>query len=137
MFNRAMKFICLILVSALLFNMLPAQALALQSTESTQQAMLQEQPLEILAEVEVKRTEYSKEFVLSNGLHMAQLYGNAVHYEEDGQWLEIDNTLKTTGLGLNGKVTNTQGPWQVSFPQIMGQGSAVSVTKDCRPPQPN
>ena len=130
MFNRAIKFICLILVSALLFNMLPAQALALQSTESTQQAMLQEQPLEILAEVEAKRTEYSKEFVLSNGLHMAQLYGNAVHYEEDGQWLEIDNTLKTTGLGLNGKITNTQGPWQVSFPQIMGQGSAVSVTKD-------
>ena len=130
MFKRAIKFICLILVSALLFNMLPAQALALQSTESTQQAMLQEQPLEILAEVEAKRTEYSKEFVLSNGLHMAQLYGNAVHYEEDGQWLEIDNTLKTTGLGLNGKITNTQGPWQVSFPQIMGQGSAVSVTKD-------
>lgn len=131
MFNRAIKFICLILVSALLFNMLPAQVFAdLGSIEMEDMVLQTEQPVEILAEVEAKRTEYSKEFVLSNGLHMAQLYGNAVHYEEDGQWLEIDNTLKTTGLGLNGKITNTQGPWQVSFPQIMGHGSAVSVTKD-------
>ncbi len=131
MFQRAIKMICLILVSALLFNMLPAQALALQSMESTQQAaLIEEAPLEIMAEVEEKRTEYSKEFILSNGLHMAQLYGSAVHYEEDGQWKDIDNTLKTSGLGINGTLTNTQGPWQVSFPQIMGSSSAVSVTKD-------
>ena len=131
MFSRTIKTICLLLVAALLFNMLPVQTFALGSIESNQQATLVEDvPLEILAEVEEKRTEYSKEYILSNGLHMAQLYASAVHYEENGQWKEIDNTLKTSGIGKNGVLTNTQGPWQVSFPQIMGSGSAVSVTKD-------
>ncbi len=131
MFSRTIKTICLLLVAALLFNMLPVQSFALGSIESNQQATLVEDaPLEILAEVEEKRTEYSKEYILSNGLHMAQLYASAVHYEENGQWKEIDNTLKTSGIGKNGVLTNTQGPWQVSFPQIMGSGSAVSVTKD-------
>lgn len=84
------------------------------------------QPLKILSEDTSKRGEYYKEFVLTNGLRMASLYAESVHYSEAGQWKEIDNTLKLA----NGTYTNTAGKWKVSFPQQLTKDKAVSITKD-------
>ena len=48
----------------------------------------------IVEEITENRTEYSKEYLLSNGLHMMTMYPNPVHYEVNGEWEEIDNTLE-------------------------------------------
>ena len=40
----------------------------------------------VLEEITENRTEFTKEFMLSNGLHMAAVYPTAVHYQENGQW---------------------------------------------------
>ena len=128
MFNRIMKAICLILVAALLFNLLPAQALAEQLHISTQDTIAQaEEAATIVAEVVENRTEYSKEYILSNGLHMAQVYAYPVHYETADGWKDIDNTLTAH---VDGTYRNAAGIWQVSFPQTLGQGFPVSITKD-------
>ena len=84
----------------------------------------------VIAELSEKRTEYTKEFRLSNGLHMAVVYANPVHYEKDGQWAEIDNTLKTSGTGTDAVLTNTAGVWDVRFPQQLSDTNAVTITKD-------
>ena len=81
---------------------------------------------DIVEEVTEKRTEFSKVYKLSNGFHLATMYTDAVHYNEDGQWKEIDNTLTLTTSGYR----NTAGLWEVSFPQQLGGNGAVSITKD-------
>ena len=132
------KIWCVILSLAILVNLLPVSALASETTleqvvaqhwvedppvKATDEAS---QPLEILSEDTSKRGEYYKEFVLSNGLRMASMYAEPVHYSEDGQWKEIDNTLKLA----SGAYTNTAGKWKVSFPQQLTKDKAVTITKD-------
>ena len=45
-------------------------------------------------EIVEKRTENSKQFLMSDGMVMVQTYGMPIHYEENGAFKEIDNTLK-------------------------------------------
>jgi len=149
--SRFMKLCSIVLVMILLFNMLPHSALAdmlsgedtsltpgrdtaggLQDVSETitedipiQEADIQE--AEVVGEVTAKRTEYSKEFRLSNGLHMAVVYPEAVHYEADNGWEEIDNTLTAKA---DGTIVNTAGVWDISFPQQLSAGKYVTVTKD-------
>lgn len=64
---------------------------------------------------------------MDNGLFIAAVYSEPVHYEKDGQWVEIDNTLTAQ---LNGTYTNTAGVWNVSFPNQLTKDARISVTKD-------
>ena len=135
------KLWCVILSLAILVNLLPVSALAADApmeqvvaqhwvedppVEATEDTI---QPLEILSEDTSKRGEYYKEFVLTNGLRMASMYAEPVHYSENGQWKEIDNTLKLA----SGAYTNTAGKWKVSFPQQLTKDKAVTITKDGYP----
>ena len=83
--------------------------------------------VQIVDEIPEKRTKYTKEFLLSNGLHLATVYADAVHYESEDGWKEIDNTLK---LNKEGTYSNTAGVWDVRFPQSLTGEKAVAVTKD-------
>jgi len=85
------------------------------------------EPLSVVAEIPEKRTEFSKEFLLSTGLHMAVVYPNAVHYPSETGWAEIDNTLK---IHTDGTLRNTAGVWDVQFPQQLAEDQSISVTKD-------
>lgn len=92
----------------------------------TQPELTTQSNAQIVGEIPSKRTQYSKEFMLSNGLHLAAVYPDAVHYEEDGSWEEIDNTL----MLKNGKYVNTAGVWNVSFPQQLSDSKSVTIEKD-------
>lgn len=52
--------------------------------------------VKILQEEVALREEYTKHFALDNGAMMAVVYPYAVHYEENGAWEDIDNTLYQT-----------------------------------------
>lgn len=80
----------------------------------------------IVEEIVENRTEYSKEYLLSTGLHMMTMYHTPVHYEVDGQWEEIDNTLQLS----DGQYKNTEGVWDVAFPEEIDSESPVTITKD-------
>ena len=84
----------------------------------------------VLEEVVENRTEYSKDFRLSNGLHMAAVYSNAVHFQRDGQWEDIDNTLTLAQTRSGNGYTNTAANWQVFFPEKLADGKSVSISKD-------
>lgn len=131
MFKRFLQCISTLLVLVLLVNMLPVQAFATLQLDSTEQVEIK--PMEpisskatIVQEISDKRSEYIKEFLLSNGLHMSTVYAEPVHYEKDGKWEDIDNTLTLS----SGAYKNTAGPWEVSFPQSFGSNQSISVTKD-------
>ena len=85
------------------------------------------EPLSVVAEIPEKRTEFSKEFLLSNGIHMLTMYPQAVHYATTDGWEEIDNTLQ---VQTDGTLHNTAGVWDVQFPQQLAEDQSISVTKD-------
>ena len=93
---------CLILVIVMTVNSLPLTVFAeeYQSNKNTPQEASTvteqfEQPnadysdAQIVEENIANRTEFSKEFLLDNGVSLAVLYDSAVHYEKNGEWEEI------------------------------------------------
>ena len=135
----------MLLVLALVIQLLPMQVLGDEIRQDTQEETVetpisgQEQNLvatedfsledaELLAEDTSKRTQFTKEFTLSGGMTLAVVYPEAVHYEEDGQWKDIDNTLQAVGRGATGTYRNRAGSWYAEFPQHLGKGSVVSIT---------
>ena len=77
-----------------------------------------------------KRGESYKEYILNNGLRLATVYPSAIHYEKDGEWKEIDNTLIAVISNGNAIYTNTAGKWNVRFPQNLSGNSMIGITKD-------
>jgi hypothetical protein len=130
-----LKLCSILLAIVMLANMLPLQTFAEQlNTEDmglihpgTDLNDKEAVPGKIVEELTDKRTEYTKQFRMDNGLFIAAVYSDPVHYEEDGQWVEIDNTLTAQ---LNGTYTNTAGVWNVSFPHQLSTNNRISVTKD-------
>ena len=129
MLKKFLKLCSFILSIVLLVNMLPLQiyALELDATDTVKPVTGEtSQDVTILGEITEKRTEYTKEFRLSNGLNLATVYAQPVHYNQNGQWKEIDNTLVATTAGFK----NTSGVWDVTFPQNMRGSNGVTIHKD-------
>ena len=121
----------IVLAVCMLVNTIPADAIAMEAEETTVATETLETGEEQSAEEIIEeRTEYTKKFRLSNGLYMAAVYPEPVHFEEDGEWKEIDNTLRTSREGLESGYGNTAGVWDVHFPKKMEHGDQISITKD-------
>lgn len=127
-----LKITSTLLSLVMLLQLLPVQIFATElQAESNDTATLQTaSEAHVVAELPEERTAYTKTFRLSNGLNMAAVYNDPVHYKKDGKWAEIDNTLKLSGTDTNAVLTNTAGLWDVQFPQQLSGSKAVSVTKD-------
>ncbi len=102
------RILSLILVAAMLVQLLPASVFAQESSTTDPDEIdvigLSEDSCEtpeeslknakILFEEEELREENVKHFRLDNGSYIAVQYGNPVHYEENGEWVDYDNTLR-------------------------------------------
>lgn len=101
--KRFARFPAVLLAIVMLVQSIPAQVFAAsgdtpETAEETTQAELKEsasnpdeesdsmENVEILEEITDRRTEFSKEFALSNGLHMTTVYTEAVHFQKEGRW---------------------------------------------------
>ena len=133
MVNRFIKVLSMFLAIVLLVNMLPLGIMAqeLQSSATTElpaaetAEVAEAETGEIIAEIPEKRTKYSKEFLLSNGMRLATVYPEPVHYKTAKGWTDIDNTLVTKA---DGTYTNADAPWSVSFPKELTQEDKVTVS---------
>ena len=97
MYSKFVKFCSVILTVALLINLLPMQVLGeefktlLAQTENVSSDVVYDNELEVSSDATIigesvdKRTEFSKEFRLSNGMNMIVVYPEAVHFEKDTQ----------------------------------------------------
>ena len=132
----------ILLVIVLLANMLPMSIFAEKFQESitntetaTEDSVAEEvvpEDVHVVTEITENRTEYSKEFLLSNGLYMATVYADPVHYETEAGWEEINNTLK---MNADGTYSNTAGVWDVTFPNQLNKNAHISIKKDSPPPK--
>jgi hypothetical protein len=85
----------MLLTIVMVINLLPINILATESQEAIEDADINDEVVNaestgmedayIVEEVIDGRTEYSKEYRLSNGLHMTAMYVEPVHYETDGK----------------------------------------------------
>ena len=57
--------------------------------------MIADNEIAIIGEDITLREENTKQFYLENGMMMATVYPHAVHYQENGVWVEIDNRLQS------------------------------------------
>ncbi|MBE6920297.1 MAG: DNRLRE domain-containing protein [Ruminococcaceae bacterium] len=142
MYSKFVKLCSIILTLALLINLLPMQVLGeelkalLEQTENVSSNVVYDNELDtpsnatIIGESVDKRTEFSKEFKLSNGMSMIVVYPEAVHFEKDNAWEEIDNTLVTDSSRGIGTYRNKNNSWNVSLPQQLSATNKVTVEKD-------
>ena len=95
--------------------------------------MQEEFSSKIVAEVEALREENTKHFLCEDGSYIATTYSEPVHYKENGEWKEIDNTLK---LSNNVKSSSGKAMYvpkstdtEVKIPQSFSDGQKISLTK--------
>lgn len=136
---RRQKFLAFFLAIALSLTLIPAQVLAIEIGQRKESLQIERaeaasaepaQDAEIVSEIPSGRDAYQKEFLLSNGQRMLAVYPTAVHYQENGQWEEIDNTLRAERQNGSTVYRNTAGAWDVALPAQMDARQAVSVEQD-------
>jgi len=142
MYSKFVKFGSIILTIALLINLLPVQVLGTEIRALTSQTdnvisdvANDNEPdaigdATIIGESIEKRTEFSKEYRLSNGMDMIVVYPEAVHIQKNNAWEEIDNTLVSDNLRGIGTYRNKNNSWNVSLPQQLNFSNKITVEKD-------
>ncbi|MDT8719769.1 hypothetical protein IAI10_24420, partial [Clostridium sp. 19966] len=95
------KILSILLMTTVLATALPTMVKAddskpaITNTEGTSQAAKQEEAVpKIVGEINDKREENIKQFLMDDNSYEAVIYNEPVHYYEDGQWKDIDNTLQ-------------------------------------------
>ena len=79
----------------------------------------------LLGEDPERREENVKHFLRSDGAYTAVYYNEPIHYEKDGEWKDIDNTLVTNAAGY---YQNQDNDFQVSMPAAASAWSPVRLT---------
>ncbi|WP_107937855.1 DNRLRE domain-containing protein (plasmid) [Ureibacillus chungkukjangi] len=79
----------------------------LHNTDSNSSATLKEIP--------DLRNANSKVFLNEDGSYIAEVYLEQIHYKENNQWIDIDNTLVSSGD--NQSLKNTDNQFEVNFPK--------------------
>ena len=81
---------------------------------------------EILYEVIEKRDEYTKVFKRADGSYTAFMFEEPIHFEENGKWEEIDNSL----VEKNGVLRNTKNSFNVEFPTKLSESKEIKIEND-------
>ncbi len=100
-------------------SIIPASALDSLSVEET--------AAKIVSEVTEMREESVKYFLCDDGSYIAATYAAPVHYNENGVWKEIDNTL-TLSSKSGETVYSTKGGLNVTVPSELGSGKRFTAT---------
>ena len=78
------------------------------------------EPVEILS----LRSEYGKHFDNGDGTRTSYVNTAPIHYLEDGEWVEIDNSLV---IDENNNYTNVSNPLKVTIPSKLSIGDSSSI----------
>ena len=83
----------------------------------------------IVGEAYDARDEFQKDYRLSDGSFIAVEYGVPVHYEEDGEWQDIDNRLEPIAMYDGTDVYQTvNGEVSQSFSASLADGSIMATS---------
>lgn len=141
-FRILKKGVSSLLAILLAFELIPVQAYATDSsydqTEETavydcpdgyfsfdeNDAVVSDKP-SLTEEITDRRDEFQKEFMMENGMRLAAIYPMAVHFEREGKWEEIDNTLYSDNFEEEKVFRNKNGIWNVYLPTEIGENRDI------------
>lgn len=117
-----------------IFSIIVAVALLVSAVPislAVQNMFFEETTAKIVREVTELREESVKHFLCEDGSYIAATYSAPVHYKENGEWKEFDNSLSLdrTTLSNSGKPTYTTkaGGLSVSVPQNFSDGQKITA----------
>lgn len=134
-FNLTTIIISVILTVVILFSAFPIISFAgeiketdfdeIESTDSDREPV-------VVQELEDERTENTKHFLMSDQSIKAVVYSEPVHYEEDGKWYDIDNSLEyeksTSKDDFNGYKT-VDGNFDVKFAKNVNSSKLITISQ--------
>ena len=97
---------------------------AYQETLLTEAVETEKENAEIICEVPEKRDEFSKTYKRSDGSFTTVFSKTPLHKLNDGEWEEINNTLKQSGE----TITNTDGAFDVEFPETINENEKITIS---------
>lgn len=118
MFNKFRKAISAFLAAVIVTTILPINTYA---------AEVEETPDVQVAEIEAERDIYSKTYETSQGTNVIISSAVPMHYEEDGELKEIDNTLVESESDSS-VLTNVANSYSVELPDKMTEDSEISLS---------
>ncbi len=132
------KVLSVFLAVLFVIEILPLQVMAEEFTDAVAQKEFIEELVnnptdaekdteaEILYEVKEKRDEYTKVYKKSNGVYTAVMTEEPLHYLDDGEWKEIDNSMILDG----NLYTNLSNLFNVELPKNIDEDKELTVEKD-------
>lgn len=104
-------------------------ALVSDNNISSEETLISE--TRIIGEVSEKREKYTKHFIKEDLTYEAAVYPFPVHYNKDGKWSDIDNTL-SDATDEQGKVVlqNNENDYKTKFAKNSYSDKLVSLEKD-------
>ncbi|QHE50865.1 DNRLRE domain-containing protein [Pontibacillus sp. HMF3514] len=128
------KFISLFMIMALLVQYIPNQVLAESNiVEPPHDTTVedQNQKSDIVGEIKEKREKNVKHFLKEDLTYEAAVYKKPVHYKENGEWKDIDNSLEEV-MNSNNKTVfiNKQNDYKVHLANNSNANKLVTIKKD-------
>ena len=122
------KMLAVFLVMLFIFQTLPLETAAktLNALNSTEETEVQEETT-LLYEVTDKREENVKVYKTNFGGYSAYISSVPLHYLDNGEWKDIDNSLSQND---DGTFSNTANGFEVNLPAALTDNSGVSISKD-------
>ena len=92
------KLLATVLSFALILSSVPlitfAQTHIKSETDFSEEASItSNEKAKPIAEIQEKRTSNSKTFLMSDGTYMNAVYSEQIHYSDNGEWKDIDNSF--------------------------------------------
>lgn len=99
---------------------------AYQESLLTETVETEEEASEIVCEIPEKRDEYSKTYKRADGSFTSVISKTPIHKLEEGEWKEINNSLK----GVGNVIKNTDGAFNVEFPETITDREQISISNN-------
>lgn len=131
-FKTGIRALSVLLTVVILIGILPMSVFAekvndYEATRSITGVLEADEKSEIVSELPLKRDEYTKVFLRTDGTQTAIISGTPLHYEKDGKWENIDNTLEKKTIDGESVLQNKADAFTVNLPCELKDGSAVTV----------
>ena len=84
----------------------------------------------IIGEVKELREENVKHYKLSDGTYKAVVYSSPVHYEEAGEWKDIDNRITVDGKSKENRYSANIDGVEFSFPDKPTRNERIRINKN-------
>ena len=139
--KKGQQLLATCLCALLLLGFVPLQPFAadMQSSDGAvngadntplQETFVESETAEILYEDTQKRDAYTKVYKKSDGSYTAMVSSTPLHFQQDGTWVDIDNTLTAATQDGQAVLTNVDNPLEVALPETLSEESGVTLREN-------